>query len=137
MISLALSGDAWARDCPDKPDAQITVMREDFGRLAANGQPLSLFGDNLIVDLDLSRANLPTGSRLRLGGALLEVTPEPHTGCRKFRQRFGGDALRITADRRFRDLRLRGIYVKVVEPGEITLGDRIEVVQRNADAATE
>jgi hypothetical protein len=130
-------GDAWKRDCPDQPEAQITLMRLDFGRLAANGQPLTLFGDNLIVDLDLSLANLPCGSRLRLGGALLEATPKPHTGCSKYRQRFGGDALRLTADPRFRDLRLRGIYVKVLEAGEIRLGDRIEVVQRNADAARE
>ena len=130
-------GDAWARDSPEKLAAQITLMREDFGRLAANGQPLSLFGDNLVVDLDTSVANLPTGSRLRLGDSLLEVTPEPNTGCLKYRQRFGGDALRLTADRRFRDLRLRGIYVKVVEPGEIALGDRIEVVRRGTAAATE
>jgi MOSC domain-containing protein YiiM len=129
--------DAWLRDCPEQLDAQITIIREDFARLAANGQALSLFGDNLVVDLDLSLANLPTGSRLRLGGALLEVTPEPHTGCAKFRQRFGGDALRLTADRRFRDLRLRGIYVKVVEAGEIARGDTLEVVNRTASAATE
>ena len=126
--------DAWLRDCPDKIDAQITVMRSDVARLIANGQPLSLFGDNLLVDLDLSVANLPAGSRLRLGSASLEVTPEPHTGCLKFRQRFGGDALRFTADRRFRDLRLRGIYVKTVEDGEIALGDSIEVLSRGPGA---
>ena len=105
-------------------------MRVDVARLMANGQPLSLFGDNLLVDLDLSVANLPTGSRLRLGEAILEVTPEPHTGCVKFKQRFGGDALRLTADRRFRPLRLRGIYAKTVEPGGIALGDPIEVLSR-------
>ena len=123
-------GDAWLRDSPEKLDAQITMMRSDVARLLANGQLLSLFGDNLLVDLDLSVANLPAGSRLRLGRALLEVTPEPHTGCVKFRQRFGGNALRLTADRRFRDLRLRGIYVKVVEQGEVALGDSISVLTR-------
>ncbi len=125
-----VSGDAWQRDCPEKLDAQITVMRVDVARLFANAQPLSLFGDNLLVDLDLSVANLPAGSRLRLGGALLEVTPEPHTGCLKFRQRFGKDSLRLTADRRFRDLRLRGIYVKVIEAGEVAVGDTLEVLSR-------
>jgi MOSC domain-containing protein YiiM len=105
-------------------------MRIDVARLFANGQPLFLFGDNLLVDLDLSLANLPTGSRLRLGAAQLEVTPEPHTGCAKFRQRFGADALRFTADRRFRHLRLRGIYLKVVDAGEVALGDSIEVLTR-------
>jgi MOSC domain-containing protein YiiM len=123
-------GDAWLRDCPDKIDAQITIMRSDFAELVANGQPLALPGDNLLADLDLSVENLPTGSRLRLGEALLEVTPEPHNGCTKFRQRFGKDALRITADPRFRDLRLRGIYVKVVQAGAVAVGDSIEVLSR-------
>lgn len=123
-------GDAWSRDCPEKLDAQLALMRVDVARLLANGQSLALFGDNLLVDLDLSLDNLPAGSRLRLGGALLEVTPEPHTGCVKFRQRFGGDALRLTADRRFRSLRLRGIYAKTLQEGEVALGDAIEVVSR-------
>lgn len=123
-------GDVWVRDAPDKPDAQITVMRADFGRLVANGQPLTLFGDNLLVDLDLSTDHLPPGSRLAIGGALLEVTPEPHDGCLKYRQRFGKDALRLTAQRR--ELKLRGIYVKVVEPGEVAVGDAVQVLQRDA-----
>ena len=125
-------GDAWLRDAPDKLDAQITMMRADFGELVANGQPLTLFGDNLIVDLDLSVENLPTGSRLQLGGALLEVTPEPHTGCMKYRQRFGKEALKITGAPGHRDQRLRGIYVKVVDPGEVAVGDAIEVLSRGA-----
>jgi MOSC domain-containing protein YiiM len=125
-------GDAWGRDCPEAPEAQITVMRADVARLMANGQPLSLFGDNLLVELDLSEENLPTGSRLRVGGALVEVTPKPHTGCLKFRQRVGADALRLTADPAFRDQRLRGIYVRVVETGEVAVGDAVEVLSRGA-----
>ncbi len=105
-------------------------MRVDVARLVANGQPLTLFGDNLLVDLDLSAANLPVGSRLRIGRAVLEVTPKPHNGCLKFHQRFGKDALRLTAYRRFRDQRLRGIYVKVVEPGQVRVGDAIEISSR-------
>lgn len=123
-------GDAWLQDCPEQIEAQIAVMRVDVARLVANGQPLTLPGDNLLLDLDLSVENLPTGTRLRVGGALLEVTPKPHNGCLKFRQRFGQDALRLTADPRFRAQRLRGIYLKVVEPGEVALGDRVEVCRR-------
>ncbi len=127
-------GDAWQRDCPEKIDAQITVMRADVAQLFANGQPLTLFGDNLLVDLDLSFENLPTGSRLRLGETLLEVTPEPHNGCLKFRQRFGKDALRLTAEKGYRELRLRGIYVKVIEAGDIAVGDTLEVLSREPQA---
>jgi len=123
-------GDAWLRDSPEKLDAQVSLLRVDVARLLANDQPLSLFGDNLLVDLDLSVDNLPAGSRLRVGAATLEVTPEPHTGCLKFRQRFGEAALRLTADRRFRDLRLRGIFARVVEGGQVEPGDTIEVIRR-------
>jgi hypothetical protein len=123
-------GDAWARDCPEKPEAQLALMRADVARLLANGQPLTLFGDNLLVDLDLCAANLPAGSRLRVGQALLEVTPEPHNGCVKFRQRFGKDALRLTALPHLRALRLRGIYARVVEAGEVAPGDAVAVLSR-------
>jgi MOSC domain-containing protein YiiM len=125
-----VTGDAWFRDHPEKTDMQIAMMRVDVAELVANGQPLSLPGDNLLVELDLSAENLPAGSRLRVGTVLLEVTPAPHQGCLKFRQRFGKDALRLTADPRFRDLRLRGIYVKVVEAGQVAVGDSIEVQSR-------
>ena len=134
-VEEGVPGDAWQRDCPEKFEAQLAIMRSDFAALVANGQPLTLPGDNLLVDLDLSVENLPTGTRLRLGEALLEVTAEPHNGCLKFRQRFGKDALRMTADRRFRDLRLRGIYARVVEAGAVAVGDAIEVVGRPAASA--
>ncbi len=123
-------GDAWLRRLPLNPGAQITLMRVDVARLIANGQSLALFGDNLLVDLDVSRANLPTGTRIRVGFAVLEVTAEPHNGCRKFQQRFGRDALRLTAHRRYRELRPRGIYAKVVEPGRIEVGDQVAVAAR-------
>lgn len=113
------------------PDAQLTMMRTDVGELVANGQALSLFGDNLLVDLDLSTDNLPTGSQLRVGEAcLLEVTPAPHNGCKKYRARFGLDALKYIGHKTRRTPRLRGIYVKVVQAGEVALGDAIEVVRR-------
>ncbi len=123
-------GDAWHRDRPDQHDCQITLMRADVAELVANGQPLTLPGDNLLVELDLSAANLPIGSRLRIGTALVEVTPKPHNGCLKFRQRFGADALRLTADPRYRELRLRGIHVRVLEAGTISVGDAIQVLER-------
>ena len=90
-----LPGDKWGANPSRDPEAQLTVMQRDVAELVANGQSLALFGDNLFVDLDLSVANLPIGSRLRVGAAVVEVTPMPHDGCSKFKARFGADALRF------------------------------------------
>jgi len=116
-----IPGDAWGRRARKNADGSITAMRRDVAELLANGQPVALAGDQLFVDLDLSAENLPPGTRLRAGTALLEVTPKPHTGCRKFSARFGPDALRLTEE--LRPLNLRGIYLKVVEAGELAVGD--------------
>jgi len=126
----SLPGDRWTEaSCKYGLDGQLTMMRTDVGELVANGQPLSLFGDNLLVDLDLSADNLPTGTRLRIGGCELVVTPAPHNGCKKYRARFGLDALKIIGHKSRRGTRLRGIYVRVVEAGEVTVGDAIVVVR--------
>lgn len=125
-----MPGDGWLRKSPDTRAAQLTVMRHDVATLIANGQPLPLSGDNLFVDLDLSAANLPIGTILRVGAALLAVSPKAHNGCRKFQSRFGGDALRFVAHPERRALNLRGIYLQVVEDGEVAVGDAVEVVQR-------
>ena len=125
-----LPGDAWGRLQNPRPEAQLTVMQIDVAELIANGQPLTLFGDNLFLDLDLSTTNLPTGSRLRAGGAILEVTPKPHNGCQKFHARFGPDALRLVSKPDLRHRNLRGIYMRVVRPGEVAPGDGVEVIAR-------
>jgi len=123
-------GDGWSRRPPRDPEAQLAVMRRDVAELIANGQPLTLFGDNLMVDLDLSVKNLPTGARLRVGRAVVQVTAKPHNGCHKFRGRFGGDALRLVQQLETRDQNLRGIYWRVAEPGEVCIGDSIRVLER-------
>jgi MOSC domain-containing protein YiiM len=125
-----LEGDGWSSLPPRDPEAQITLIRRDVAELIAAGQPLPLFGDNLVVDLDLSDANLPAGSRLRVGEALVEVTPLPHDGCRKFAERFGLDALRFVQAKPTRDRNLRGIHVRVVEGGALERGAPISVVSR-------
>jgi MOSC domain-containing protein YiiM len=93
--------------------------------VAAGRQPLHEAGDNLLVDLDIGYDNLPPGTRLRIGGALLEVTEAPHTGCSKFSERFGQDALRWVNWRHWRERRLRGVNARVVEGGSVRVGDAI------------
>jgi hypothetical protein len=123
-------GDRWGEKPEPKPEAQISVMEIGIAGLIANGQPVALFGDNLFLDLDLSAANLPIASRVRIGGALLEVTPKAHNGCKKFRARFGDDALRFVSMPELRHRNLRGIYMRVIEDGEIAARDPVEVVAR-------
>ncbi len=123
-------GDSWGRDPKRMLDAQIAVMQRDVAELIANGQPLTLFGDSLFVELDLSAGNLPIGSRLRVGEAIVEVTPMPHNGCSKFKARFGADALFFVNAKPTRHLNLRGIYWKVIEAGEVCVGSPVEVIAR-------
>jgi MOSC domain-containing protein YiiM len=129
-VEDGVPGDDWGRRPPRKPEAQLAVMRRDVAALIANGQPLSLFGDQLFVDLDVSSANLPVGTRLRVGAALVEMTAEPHDGCRKFQQRFGADALRFVQAKPTRDQNRRGVYWRVVEPGLARVGDAVRVISR-------
>jgi hypothetical protein len=133
-LAEGVPGDDWTRRPPRDQEAQLAVMCTRVAELIGNGQPLTVFGDNLFVDLDLSVANLPIGTRLRVGGALVAVTPKPHNGCSKFRARFGADALRFVQAKPTRDRNLRGIYWKVVEPGAVAVGAPIAVVSKPAGA---
>jgi MOSC domain-containing protein YiiM len=89
---------------------------------------MAMAGDNLIVDLDLSAANLPPGQRLAAGEALLEVTDAPHTGCKSFAQRFGPDAVRYINAAERKAIHLRGRYCRVLRAGTVRVGDLIRKV---------
>ncbi|MDX1383700.1 MAG: MOSC domain-containing protein [Thermoanaerobaculia bacterium] len=127
-----LVGDCWkaAFDASGDPgylDAQVTVMNARAAALVAGPRERwPLAGDQLYVDLDLSGENLPPGARLAIGDAVLEVTAEPHTGCRKFVSRFGLDAMKFVNSEVGRALNLRGINTRVVKAGEVRVGDRAE-----------
>lgn len=129
-----LVGDTWrlrgSKRMPDgsaHPDMQLNVMSARAVDLVAAGDRARwpLAGDQLYVDLDLSVANLPPGTRLALGSAVIEVTDEPHTGCAKFSARFGPAAHTFVNTKAHRHLRLRGLNAKVVEPGAVAAGDAI------------
>jgi MOSC domain-containing protein YiiM len=122
-----VDGDRWAAGSRPDPEAQVTLMNVRVTELITGvGTPLDLPGDNFQVDLDLGEDTLPAGTRVRLGGALLEISASPHTGCKKFRARFGLEALRWVNSHRER--RLRGVNCRVLEPGWVAVGDAIEVV---------
>ena len=106
------------------PDMQLNVMSSRvIDRLAGGRERWPLAGDQLFLDLDLSDDNLPPGTRVAIGDAVIEVTAEPHTGCGKFSARFGLDASRFVNSARGRELNLRGINAKVVQTGRIRVGD--------------
>lgn len=129
-----MPGDRWVLDKRYGPEFQLATTRADFARVIANGQPLELHGDNLYLHLDLSSENLPHGSLLRLGQALVRVTPQAHNGCKKWVQRFGLEAMQLNLDPAYRALHLRGIYLRVVEAGHVRVGDRVAVVNRAVPA---
>ena len=111
---------------PPNPDAQMTIMNTRVADLVAGSQARwPLAGDQLYVDLDLSLANLPPGTRLAIGSATIEVTAVPHTGCKKFVERFGMDAMTFVNTPEGKQLCLRGINTRVVEAGTIRVGDAV------------
>ena len=131
-----LAGDNWkdrgssrTPDGSSHPDMQLNVMNSRMLALVARDRGRwRLAGDQLIVDLDLSEENLPPGARLAVGSAVIEVTAQPHTGCKKFVERFGPDAFKFVNAPERKTLRLRGLNAKVVRPGSIRVGDVVRKI---------
>ena len=129
-----LVGDTWrvrpsnlTRDRSPHPDLQLTLMSSRVAALVAGGdERRQLAGDQLYVDLDLSEANLPPGTRLALGSAVIEISDKPHRGCQKFADRFGQEALLFVNSAVGRALRLRGVNAKIVVTGTVRPGDSID-----------
>jgi hypothetical protein len=129
--AVGLVGDTWqtrssarTRGGAPNPDTQINIMNaRAVALIAGSDDRWPLAGDQLFLDLDLSAGNLPAGTRLAIGSAVIEVTAEPHTGCRKFTARFGADATTFVNSKEGRRLNLRGINARVVRSGTIRAGD--------------
>jgi MOSC domain-containing protein YiiM len=132
-VDEGLIGDTWRqrrssrrRDGGPHPDMQINIMNaRTIALIAQNGDRWALAGDQLYIDLDLSDENLPPGTRLALGGSVVEITAEPHTGCGKFASRFGVDAVNFVNSPIGLQLHLRGVNARVVQTGEIRVGDAV------------
>lgn len=129
-LELGLVGDDWINRPASKsgrpsPYAQVTVMNARFTELIAGYkiEDWAQAGDQLYVDLDISVDNMPAGTRIGIGEAVLEMAAEPHTGCAQFSSRFGSEALRASNTERGRRLRLRGANTFVVQPGTVRQGD--------------
>jgi MOSC domain-containing protein YiiM len=127
-VDEGLTGDGWRNRGAD-PEAQVTVMgARTIALIAQDKSRWPLAGDQLFVDLNLAEENVPPGTRLAIGCAVIEVSPEPHTGCRKFVQRFGVDAMKFVNSPIGRQLHLRGLNTRVVRGGTIRAGDRVRKV---------
>ena len=132
-----LVGDTWrsrgSRHTPDggpNPDSQITLMNaRAAAAIAGERERWAQAGDQIYVDFDLSLTNLPPGSRIQIGSAVIEFSETPHTGCAKFSARFGNDALRFVNSPAGRELRLRGANCRVVMAGIVRPGDAIRKLQ--------
>ncbi len=134
--TAGLVGDTWgtrpSKRTPDgspHPDMQLNVINARFSALIApDTDHRALAGDQLHLDLDLSEANVPPGTRLALGSAVIEITEQPHRGCAKFAARFGQDAARMVNSPAGRELHLRGVNAKVVQAGTVRAGDTVTKV---------
>ena len=128
-----LVGDSWKNrssrrtaDGTPHPDMQLNLMNSRVVALVSQDKSRwHLAGDQLFVDFDLSEANVPAGTRLAIGSAVIEVTAQPHTGCGKFVERFGLDAMKFVNSPEREHLHLRGINARVVRPGVMRVGDTI------------
>jgi len=131
-----LVGDNWksrgSSSMPDRspnPEMQLNIMNSrTIGLIAQTRDRWALAGDQLFIDMDLSGENLPPGTHVAVGTAILEVTPPPHTGCKKFMARFGVDAMKFVNSPAGRQLCLRGINAKVVKGGIVRVGDLVRKI---------
>src|SRR5258706_1214745 len=135
-VELGLVGDSWitrgSSRTPDgspHPDMQLNIMNSRATALVAQHKDRwQLAGDQLYLGMDLSAENLSAGTRFTIGAAVIEVSPQPHLGCRKFVARFGLEAMQFVNSPVGRQLRLRGLNARVISAGVIRVGDVVRKI---------
>jgi hypothetical protein len=134
---LGLIGDNWKTRGSSRmsngfghPEMQLNIMNaRAIALIAGTRERWPLAGDQLYIDLDLSGENLPPGSRLAIGPAVIEITAIPHNGCRKFTNRFGKDAVKFVNSETGKKLHLRGLNARIIRPGRIAAGDIVKKLE--------
>lgn len=125
-------GDSGAPDWSANPELQLTLMNSRVIALMAREKARwPLAGDQLFIDLDLSADNLPPGTQLSMGSAIIEITAYPHTGCKKFVARFGPDAMKFVNSTNGKRLGLRGLNARILKSGMIRVGEMASVLRRS------
>ena len=133
-LQNGLEGDNWqtrgstsTEDGSANLEAQLTLMNSRMTDLIAGSRDRwALAGDQIYVDLDIGEDNMPAGTRLAVGSAVVEVSATPHTGCAKFVRRFGLDAYRLVNSEEGLSRRLRGVNTRVIQPGTVAKGDTVK-----------
>lgn len=135
-LVAGLEGDNWktrgsgsTADKSAHPEMQITIMNSRLIDLVAQEKERwQLAGDQLFIDIDLSEENMPAGTKLSIGEAMLEITPPPHSGCKKFTARFGLEAMKFVNSPIGKELHLRGVNARVIQAGTIRVGDLVKKI---------
>ena len=123
----------WLRRADGSPDPRIQVsilpLRVmDLVWRDREGTPHP--GDPIVVDMDLSLANLPSGSLIAAGTAVLRVSDEFNAACAKWKLRYGADARAFIEAPGHAELRLRGVLCSVETDGEVAVGECLRVLRR-------
>ena len=138
-VEQGVVGDKWEAECTIKlengksnPDLQIAIINtkviKEIAQSDFDMDRLALAGDNIYADLNLCEENMPVGQQIQIGNTLLEVTPFPHFGCKKFSERYSVEDLKVVNSTAGKPQHLRGIYVKVIKNGSISIGESIKKI---------
>ncbi|SMX30785.1 hypothetical protein [Actibacterium lipolyticum] len=128
IIGERWANHAWLRN-PDgsgHPGIQVSILGARVFKAAVGGTAGNIHpGDTIIADLDTTQSNMPTGTRLQIGTAVLRVSEVFNDGCVKWRKRNGDAAKDWLVEPEHVPLRLRGLLCAVEQAGVIRKDDVI------------